>query len=347
MPMTRAPVILKRSDWTQHDNRWHGHFQGKDIGTNITVLFYATEEIGKGPRLHIHPHDEIFMIRAGGALFTIGGETIEAEAGQILLHPAGLPHKLVNLGPGLFETTSIHLGDTWIHTNLDEPQYIDVTLPEDRTHAKAFTPTECRAYFKSCGYANQPGTAPMHVQTQRFIVRDFLPSDWPDFYEYQNDARYRRLYDFAEDSDRVRELFALFVVWKNEEPRENFQGGIFDRRTGRLCGCAGMRQKGLPAKTAILGIELTPDDWGRYKLALEVAVGLINYGFEELGLEMVIGDTSSGNTRIEKMARWFGAKIINQREGPEWMKKRGWKEVDWAISKESWDLVKARRLLGA
>jgi [ribosomal protein S5]-alanine N-acetyltransferase len=187
----------------------------------------------------------------------------------------------------------------------------------------------------------------MYVKTQRYIVRDFISSDWCDFSKYQNDARYRRLYDFTEDNDRVSKLFSLFGTWKNDTPRENFQGGIFDQRTNGLCGCAGIRKKGLPAKTAILGIELTPDDWGRYKLALEVAVGLINYGFEELGLDMIIGDTSSGNTRIEKMARWFGAEIINERDGPEWMQNRGWKEVDWAISKESWQLGKARRLLSA
>ncbi|MGL4234967.1 cupin domain-containing protein [Tabrizicola sp.] len=117
--MTRKPVVLKRSDWAQNDRLWHGHFEGKDIGTNVTVLFYATEEVGKGPRLHVHPYDEVFIIRTGRALFTIGDEEIEAEAGQILLGPAGVPHKFVNLGPGLLDTTDIHLSDKWIKTNLD------------------------------------------------------------------------------------------------------------------------------------------------------------------------------------------------------------------------------------
>jgi mannose-6-phosphate isomerase-like protein (cupin superfamily) len=120
--MNRAPVILNRSDWAQHDRLWYGHFEGKDVGTGVTVLFYSTEEIGKGPRLHSHPYDEIFMIRSGRARFTIGDTTIEAEAGQILIGPAGVPHKFVNLGPGLLDTTDIHLSDSWIQTNLDEPE---------------------------------------------------------------------------------------------------------------------------------------------------------------------------------------------------------------------------------
>jgi mannose-6-phosphate isomerase-like protein (cupin superfamily) len=57
-----------------------------------------------------------------GIPFTIGDTTIEAEAGQILIGPAGVPHKFVNLGPGLLDTTDIHLSDSCIQTNLDEPE---------------------------------------------------------------------------------------------------------------------------------------------------------------------------------------------------------------------------------
>ena len=41
-----------------------------------------------------------------GQLFVIGDETLEAEAGQILICPAGVPHKYANLGPGLLEAVT-------------------------------------------------------------------------------------------------------------------------------------------------------------------------------------------------------------------------------------------------
>jgi hypothetical protein len=31
-----------------------------------------------------------------------------------------------------------------------------------------------------------------------------------------------------------------------------------------------------------------------------------------------VGDTASGNNRVEKLARWFGADIVAQRPGPKW-----------------------------
>ena len=55
-------------------------------------------------------------------MFTIGAEKIEAEAGDILLGPADVPHKYTNLGPGPLESTDIHLSDRWVQTDLEDPE---------------------------------------------------------------------------------------------------------------------------------------------------------------------------------------------------------------------------------
>ena len=103
-------------------NLWKGVLEGKDIGTGVTVIFYTTEETGKGPVWHVHPYDELFIVRAGRALFTIGNEKIEAQTGDILLGPANIPHKYHNLGPGVLETIDIHLSESWIQTDLNDPE---------------------------------------------------------------------------------------------------------------------------------------------------------------------------------------------------------------------------------
>lgn len=174
------------------------------------------------------------------------------------------------------------------------------------------------------------------IQTSRFVLRDLTESDRSRFLEYQSDLRYRRLYDLPDDLGRPNELFDLFVDWQKRKPRRNFQLGIFDSRSGRLCGCVGLRMDDQPQGIAILGIELTPDDWSRYGLAIEVAQALIAYGFDKLGLRMIVGEAASGNRRVEKLARWFGADIVARRQGPAWMQTRGWHEVDWALTRENW-----------
>jgi len=123
--MERKPTILRRSDWATDETLWRGRFEGEDIGAEITVLFFSTTEIGHGPVWHVHPYDEVFILRKGRALFTIGDSKIEAGEGDILLGPAEIPHKFENLGPGLLETTDIHLSDTWIQTDLEDPELAD------------------------------------------------------------------------------------------------------------------------------------------------------------------------------------------------------------------------------
>jgi quercetin dioxygenase-like cupin family protein len=63
---------------------------------------------GEGPGLHTHPYTETFIIEEGRATFTVGEETIEATAGDIIVAPAGIPHAFVNSGSGLLRSVNIH-----------------------------------------------------------------------------------------------------------------------------------------------------------------------------------------------------------------------------------------------
>lgn len=107
--MTNKAAVLNRSDWAEEPDTWQGEFEGKAFGANVSVMFYTTDKIGGGPALHKHPYDEVFIIRQGRALFTVGDQQIEAAAGQIVFGPANIPHKFVNLGPGRLETTDLHI----------------------------------------------------------------------------------------------------------------------------------------------------------------------------------------------------------------------------------------------
>ena len=179
------------------------------------------------------------------------------------------------------------------------------------------------------------------IKLGRILLRDFTESDRAAFVRYQTDPRYRQLYDFGADPERPSKLFDLFLQWQREAPRLNLQLGIFELATGLLVGCGGLRRSS--DDVAVLGIELAPGQWGRFRLALDSVTALLRYGFETLHLRMIVGDTASGNRRVEKLARWFGAEVITQRAGPAWMQARGWQEVDWAITREKWDQARPPR----
>ncbi len=183
----------------------------------------------------------------------------------------------------------------------------------------------------------EAGARPICLCTTRHVLRDFGEQDRAAFIAYQMDPRYRRLYGFlADDVRRAHDLFDRFQSWQRQNPRADFQVGIFEAATGRLCGCCGLRTSGAPEQTAVLGIELTPDTWGRYRVAIDAVSALLEYAFAVLDVDVVMGQTANSNTRVERLARWFGAEIVARREGLGGSGARGWTEVEWALRRTAW-----------
>jgi mannose-6-phosphate isomerase-like protein (cupin superfamily) len=83
-------------------------FEGYRYGDVDVSFFLVDTPPGTGPVLHTHPYEEIFVVQEGTATFTVGDDTIEVSAGQIVVAPAGVPHKFVNSGSGPLRQVDIH-----------------------------------------------------------------------------------------------------------------------------------------------------------------------------------------------------------------------------------------------
>ena len=83
-------------------------FEGYHYGDVDVSFFLSDTAPGKGPDLHKHPYDEVFVVQEGELTFKVGEDTIEATGGQIVIAPAGSPHKFVNSGTGRSRHIDIH-----------------------------------------------------------------------------------------------------------------------------------------------------------------------------------------------------------------------------------------------
>lgn len=83
-----------------------------------TVLAYGNDTVGMGPVLHMHPYDETFVVVMGRARFFVGDQVIDAEAGDVVFGPKGLPHRFENLGPGRLQTIDIHHSPRWLQVDV-------------------------------------------------------------------------------------------------------------------------------------------------------------------------------------------------------------------------------------
>lgn len=87
-------------------------------GANVCIILIEMPP-GDGPRLHSHPYEEVFIVQEGQATYTVGAETLEIKAGQIVVVSAGMPHKFVNSGSGPLRQVDIHVNERFITDWLD------------------------------------------------------------------------------------------------------------------------------------------------------------------------------------------------------------------------------------
>ena len=93
-------------------------FEGRDHGAAVS-FFISRFRPGSGPGLHRHPYEETFIIEEGTATFTIDGEEIVADAGEIIVVPAGAAHSFVNSGEEPLRQLSIHPSDHFVQEWLE------------------------------------------------------------------------------------------------------------------------------------------------------------------------------------------------------------------------------------
>jgi mannose-6-phosphate isomerase-like protein (cupin superfamily) len=88
-------------------------FQGYHHGAGVSFIVVDAPP-GSGPKLHRHPYEEVFVVQEGAATFTAGDDVMEVESGQVVVVPAGMPHKFVNSRTGRLRQIDIHASERFI-----------------------------------------------------------------------------------------------------------------------------------------------------------------------------------------------------------------------------------------
>jgi mannose-6-phosphate isomerase-like protein (cupin superfamily) len=99
--------VVERSELPESELEGYLH------GASVCVIFVDLPP-GEGPRLHRHAYEEVFVVLEGRPLFTVGGETLEARPGQVLIVRPGVAHKFVNAGDGPLRQVDIHASPRFV-----------------------------------------------------------------------------------------------------------------------------------------------------------------------------------------------------------------------------------------
>jgi mannose-6-phosphate isomerase-like protein (cupin superfamily) len=101
-----AALVVDKADLAASENVYE--FEGHRHDANVSFIVIDGSPPGSGPKLHKHPYEEVFVVQEGDVTFTVGEDEIEASGGQVVVVPAGVPHKFVNSGTGPLRQIDIH-----------------------------------------------------------------------------------------------------------------------------------------------------------------------------------------------------------------------------------------------
>lgn len=94
--------------------------EGQEIGGPVS-FFLVDAAPGQGPKLHVHPYAETWIIRKGEAEFTVGEERTRGAAGDVIVGPANIPHRFMNVGDDRLEIVCIHPSATIQQSLVEAP----------------------------------------------------------------------------------------------------------------------------------------------------------------------------------------------------------------------------------
>ena len=105
-------TILNRGELPRDENTYE--FVGTQYQDTEVSFIWVDMPAGGKIRLHKHPYKEIFIIQEGIGTFTLDSTTLEAHAGQIIIVPADVPHKFMNLSDKQLKQIDIHVSKQFI-----------------------------------------------------------------------------------------------------------------------------------------------------------------------------------------------------------------------------------------
>lgn len=178
----------------------------------------------------------------------------------------------------------------------------------------------------------------MKLETERLILREFVPDDWQRVLEYQTDPLYLRYYEWTE-KDRTPKAVQEFVGWflehQKQTPRVKFQLAITLKASNLLIGNCGIRVDKVDAVEAEIGYELDPNYW-HHGYATEATHAIVDFGFSHFGVHRIWANCVADNLGSAHVLEKLGMQLEGRLREKEFYKGKWWDTLMYGILENEW-----------
>ena len=166
-------------------------------------------------------------------------------------------------------------------------------------------------------------------------------------FAYHSTASYQRFYPHAGSTPAdAQALVERFIQWQKEKPRWRFQWAVTQLNQSEqnrnqqnplsLIGNCGIRRSTPGSLEAEIGCELAPQFWGR-NYPVEMGQFLLQFGFEQLGLERIFAHCIAQNRGAVFMAEKLGMKVEERLPANVQIRAEWHDALIYGIHRQQWD----------
>ena len=152
----------------------------------------------------------------------------------------------------------------------------------------------------------------MRIETERLIIRPFTMNDIAAIYKIVSDPEVMRyLPDDVTSLDELKEIFEWLLDCYEKNTPENLiklTEGVIWKEAGTLIGWCGLGPLDFNPDEIEIFFGLAREYWNR-GIAFEVALDMLRYGFEEIGLDRIVAVADPENIGSVKLIEKLGLKF--------------------------------------
>lgn len=157
-----------------------------------------------------------------------------------------------------------------------------------------------------------------YIETERLILRDILVSDIEGIFELDSDPIVHKY--LGQKPIKTKEKAAEIIAFIHSQYK-NLGIGRFaaiEKDSGDFIGWSGLKlntgkKEALNGKTEFydVGFRFIPRYWGK-GYATESALAALNFGFNKMNLETIVGAAEVDNIASNKVLQTIGLRFINE-----------------------------------
>ena len=144
------------------------------------------------------------------------------------------------------------------------------------------------------------------LETKRLLLRRLLPTDFDDLFALYSDPEVRRYFpEGTLTREETQEELEWFLNGHPEHPELGLWATIH-KQTGRFIGRCGLLPWTIDGQYEVEVAYMIAKEFWRQGLGTEAAQGILDYGFDTLGLSRLICLIDHDNIASQKVATHIG-----------------------------------------